>query len=166
MIAVRRLLEPTARAHPDIVRFHGLAHPLLAYRQAFGAQLANHARPAVSLFAGGELGADMSQQRQIADPAAELGRPRFGSPPTPCAKAAGAHLQHPALDDNRPHVAMRLDEGVSHLDPLAKYAVAFFKMSRSIRTRARSAFKRLISICSWLTAFTPSRSLSRPPPPP
>ena len=46
-----------------------------------------------------------------------------------------------------------LDEGVLQIDPLAKYAVAFSKMSRSIFTRASSARSRLISICSALRIY-------------
>ena len=57
---------------------------------------------------------------------------------------------------------MLLGEGVSHLNSLAKCAVAFFKMPRSIRTQAISAFKRLISVCSWLIGLTPSRRVNRP----
>ena len=48
---------------------------------------------------------------------------------------------------------MGLDEGVLQIDPLAKYAVAFPRMSRSIFTRANSARSRLISICSALTGL-------------
>ena len=44
-----------------------------------------------------------------------------------------------------------LDEGVLQIDPLAMYAFAFLRMSRSIFTRASSARSRLISICSVLT---------------
>lgn len=55
---------------------------------------------------------------------------------------------------NREHVAhaahaellvMPFDERVSHFASLAKYAVAFFRMSRSSVTRASSCFSRLIS---------------------
>ena len=48
---------------------------------------------------------------------------------------------------------MAFDEGILHFWPFAKYAVAFPSMSRSIFTRASSARRRLISICS---AVTPS----------
>src|SRR5208282_2046173 len=53
------------------------------------------------------------------------------------------------------------NKGVLHFWPFAKYAVAFPRMSRSIFTRANSARKRLISICSELTLllFAP---VSRP----
>src|SRR5260370_18399607 len=52
--------------------------------------------------------------------------------------AAGADVQHPALRRHRPDHAMSLDKGVSHRDSLAKYAAAFFRMSRSIRALANS----------------------------
>ena len=48
---------------------------------------------------------------------------------------------------------MLLNEGALEIDPLAKYAVAFSKISRSIFTRASSALSRLISICSALTGL-------------
>src|SRR6267142_136478 len=62
-----------------------------------------------------------------------------------------AHPQHPALHTNRPHPPVISNKGVLHFGPFAKYAVAFPRMSRSTFTRANSARKRLISICSALT---------------
>ena len=62
-------------------------------------------------------------------------------------------LQYPALHRNRPHTPVALYEGVLQIDPFAKYAVAFPRMSRSIFTRANSARSRLISICSALTGL-------------
>ena len=47
---------------------------------------------------------------------------------------------------------MPFDEGVLHRYSLAKYAAAFFNISRSIFTRDNSVRRRLISICSALTA--------------
>ena len=46
-----------------------------------------------------------------------------------------------------------LDEGVFQIDPIAKYAVAFPNMSRSIFPRANSALSRLVSICATLTTL-------------
>ena len=43
-----------------------------------------------------------------------------------------------------------------HTDSRAKYAVAFFKMSRCILTRASSALKRASSICFALTGLAPA----------
>src|SRR5271169_1164245 len=52
----------------------------------------------------------------------------------------------------------------SHIDPehAAQYAIAFPEISRSIVTRARSARKRLISICSAVTFDRLSAPLSAP----
>ncbi len=61
------------------------------------------------------------------------------------------HFQHAALYLDRPLPAVVSNQGVLHFCPLAKYAIAFPSMSRSIVTRARSARKRLISICSAVT---------------
>jgi hypothetical protein len=78
--------------------------------------------------------------------------------------AAGAHTQNPALKSDRPDPGMALDKGIFHRDSLAKYAVAFFKMSRSIWASANSFRSRAISICSALTGLAavslsfPSRS--------
>src|SRR5277367_5060729 len=59
--------------------------------------------------------------------------------------------EHAALYSDRPLPAVASNQGVLHFCPLAKYAIAFPRMSRSIVTRARSARKRLISICSAVT---------------
>src|SRR5215469_13331709 len=57
---------------------------------------------------------------------------------------------------------MAFDEGILHFWPFAKYAVAFPRMSRSIFTRASSARKRLICICSGVTPALPLPSFSFP----
>src|SRR5207248_752701 len=57
----------------------------------------------------------------------------------PGVEAASRDLQHPAEQPHRPVLPMVLDEGVPHDDSLAKKAVAFFKMSRSIWSRLFSA---------------------------
>ncbi|WZI46269.1 hypothetical protein RTZ60_003725 [Pseudomonas syringae pv. actinidiae] len=68
-------------------------------------------------------------------------------------KAGRTDAQHPALHNDRPETAMSKNERVLQLDAFAKYAVAFSRMSRSILTRANSARKRLISICSGVTGL-------------
>ncbi len=50
---------------------------------------------------------------------------------------------------------MAFNKGILHFWPFAKYAVAFPRMSRSIVTRASSARRRLISICSAVTPALP-----------
>ena len=49
---------------------------------------------------------------------------------------------------------MPLDEGVSHDDSFAKYAVAFFSMSRSIRVRGRVARKHADPMSAGRAGFT------------
>src|ERR1039458_7407258 len=77
--------------------------------------------------------------------------------------ARDAHQQHPALHTDRPDQLVALNKGVLHFWPFAKYAVAFPRMSRSIVTRASSARRRLISICSALTCGFPLAPFNVPP---
>src|SRR5450631_3083961 len=70
--------------------------------------------------------------------------------------------EHAALYSDRPLPAVASNQGVLHFCPLAKYAIAFPKMSRSIVTRARSARTRLIYICSAATVDRLSAPFSVP----
>src|SRR5260370_30776902 len=120
------------------------------------------ARPTVGALHLVEDRLDVKQQGDVADPTARLEMP--GSFPLTrliLMVAAGADVQHPALRRHRPDHAMSLDKSVSHRDSLAKYAAAFFRMSRSTRALASSAFTRAISICSAPPAL-PSTSRTRP----
>ena len=63
----------------------------------------------------------------------------------PSIVAAPMNRHHPAQGADRKLLFIRLDESVPHMDSLAKYAVAFFRMSRSSVTRFNSALRRLIS---------------------
>ena len=56
--------------------------------------------------------------------------------------AAGVHIHDHAQLTNSMGLLVALDECVPHPDCLAKYAAAFFKMSRSSVTRLSSAFRR------------------------
>src|SRR5271167_701293 len=105
-------------------------------------------------------GTDMHQQSFVTQMTA---RGYLLAPPHVLVVAGHADSEHPALHPDRPHSLVALDEGVPHFCPLAKYAVAFPRMSRSIVTRANSARKRLISICSAVTCALPLAPLSVPP---
>ncbi len=59
---------------------------------------------------------------------------------SPSVKTTPGSFQHVALRCNRPDSSMLLDELVFRLDSLTKKAVAFFKISRSIRSRSRPAY--------------------------
>jgi len=60
---------------------------------------------------------------------------------------AGMHLKGLAETSNRVLHRQLADEGVLQPDSLAKYAAAFFRMSRSSVTRLSSARRRCNSIC-------------------
>ena len=77
--------------------------------------------------------------------------------------AGHAHIKHPALHRDGLHAAVVLYEGVLQVNPFAKYAVTFPRISRSIFIRASSARSLLISICSALTGLlsTPKSLPSR-----
>ncbi|BAQ68694.1 hypothetical protein NHU_01536 [Rhodovulum sulfidophilum] len=73
----------------------------------------------------------------------------------PSIKAAGMNQKHPAHGPDRKDQPVLSNERIPHRDSLAKYAVAFFRISRSSVTRARSRFSRRISSAwaatSWIT---------------
>jgi hypothetical protein len=148
MMAVGRRFVLPLRACPNGVVPHHLAHPLLTNPNVPLPQLAPDPRPAIG--ASG-FGVDrLDEQRQIAHaPHALVGH---FLPMQVLLKSSGADIQDRALYRDRPVPTVSLNKGVLHRYSLAKYAVAFFKMSRSIFTRDNSVRRRLISICSALTA--------------
>jgi len=60
----------------------------------------------------------------------------------PRIKSAWMNTEHPAHCTDGKHRAMHFDERVSHFASLAKYAVAFFYMSRSSVTLTLSPILR------------------------
>src|SRR4051794_29695679 len=76
------------------------------------------------------------------DQGALPGRPDALRPPPPVVVAARGDAQDPAHQPDRPSLAVAFDEVVPHDDSLAKKAVAFFRMSRSIVSRLFSARSR------------------------
>jgi len=63
----------------------------------------------------------------------------------PRIETAGMQSEDFAHHPNRKLLAVFVDEGVLHSGLLAKYAAAFFRMSRSVVTRLSSAFSRAFS---------------------
>ena len=127
---------------------HQPLHTLLADADALSTQFPPDARPAVRSTIGRIHGTDMHQQRLRA----QMTAPSDLEPTNKVFVVSSyAYSQHPALHADRPHTAVASNHGVLHFCPLAKYAIAFPRMSRSIVTRANSARKRLISICSAVT---------------
>src|ERR1700694_4252388 len=75
--------------------------------------------------------------------------------PLPRPESTDAHRQSRAHRRQRIRFALTFDPGVLHSASLAKYAVAFFNISTSIRSRAFSARTRDSSICSGVIALAP-----------
>src|SRR5260370_38240616 len=129
----------------DTVLLHEALHRLLADADALSMQFAPDARPAVSSAIGRIHGTNMHQQCL----SAQVTTPSDLQPMNKVLVVAShTYPQHPALHADRPHTPIASNQGVLHFCPLAKYAIAFPRMSRSIVTRASSARKRLISLCS------------------
>src|SRR5664279_241240 len=151
--------EPPLAASLKAVLLHQPLHPQLANANALRPQLPPDARPSIRSAILRIDGADVNEQCFVAEMPAlsniHTPRPVF-------MVARDAHAQHPALHPDWPHPPVMLNKGVLHFWPFAKYAVAFPRMSRSILTRANSARKRLISICSALTALLLLAPLSLP----
>ena len=68
----------------------------------------------------------------------------------------GADAQHLTGQPDGPLGLVHGYPGVLHCGSFAKYAVAFPRMSRSMRRRAFSARERASSICSALTGLSPT----------
>src|SRR4030095_6650959 len=72
-------------------------------------------------------------------------RPLARRPVPPLVVAAARYAQHGAQARHLEQPAMATDEGVLHGSSRAKYAAAFFRMSRSSVTFASSRFSRATS---------------------
>src|SRR6516162_5161078 len=146
-------------ASTDAVLLHEPLHSLLAHANAAPDQFPPDARPAIGAAMLRAQRPDMRQQSCITQMPA-----RSDLPPSRqmLMEAGYADLEHPALHTDRPDPPMAFNKGVFHFWPFAKYAVAFPRMSRSIFTRASSARKRLISICSAVTPVLPLTSFIVP----
>src|SRR6185437_4738638 len=115
---------------------HEFSHRVLAAILAPCPQFPVHTRTAVAFFDLLMDGLDFDDQRLTPSLA------YTGGTPSPGVVAAGGNLQQPTHQSHRPVGAVFVDEAVFHSDSLAKKAVAFFKMSRSIWSRLFSARRR------------------------
>src|SRR5690606_9988549 len=82
-------------------------------------------------------------------------------PPPPGIEPAALDAQHPAHAGNAKFRQVRLHERVLRPYPLAKYAAAFFRMSRSSVTRRSSACSRRTSEACPASASRTSGALRR-----
>ena len=103
------------------------------------------------LFVSGQIAIDPAtfQPRLLDQPQQPLilPLPRRDRRCAPGIVAAGMHFHHPAHASHRMLGFMSPDECVPYRDSLAKYAAAFFRMSRSSVTRLSSALSSRNSAC-------------------
>ena len=139
--AVRGALAAPFATGRQAIFAHQASHALAANPAAMGAKFGMHARAAVAAAVGFVGGADFAAEHPV--------RCRMGTlrPVDPVVVAAPAHPQHFAHDADRKLGDVVTHERIAHLRPGAwpKMSAAFFKMSRSIRTRSSSRRNRPIS---------------------
>src|SRR5690606_25672546 len=122
-----------------------------------------HTRPSIFFFDFSVNSSNIGQDAFIAKPArAARWRPLAATTP-PVEESAVADIEHWAHRPDGPVRLHFLNPGVPCSVSCAKYAAAFFAISRSIVSRAFSALRRAISICSGVTAFSGFWALPRPP---
>lgn len=156
MLVVRGGNKFTFPPRFDAVPLHEPLDTFFTYLDAVCPQLFPDSRPAVFAFAARMGCLDMNQQRFIAGALAGV-RWRGSIFAALMLKiSAGTDTQHFTLHGDRPLLLVTPNPGVLHADSRAKNAVAFFKMSRSILTRASSALNCANSICSALTGLAPA----------
>src|SRR5450631_990671 len=80
----------------------------------------------------------------------------------PLMEPGSRHIEQPAHPAYRPNRSMSRNEAVPHLDSFAKYAAAFFRMSRSIRASANSRLSRSISLACSVLSCVPDFSSHLP----
>ncbi len=145
MSAIGGDAETPLAASANTVLPHQLLHPLLAPADTLSTQFAPDARPAVSSAIGRIHGANLHHQcfrAQVPTPSGLQTNKVLMIASHALPRASGA------ARGSATHTPMASNQGVLHFCPLAKYAIAFPRMSRSMVTRASSARRRLISICS------------------
>ena len=106
-----------------------------------------HARTAVTALARSVHGANVVQQCRVLD------YPSAVRPLAPGIEASHRHPEHAAHHRDGPAAAMLLDGPEPHRNGLAKMAIPFLRMSRSIRSRSTSRLRRAIS-AAWSACGT------------
>jgi hypothetical protein len=142
----------------DAVFPHQTTYPFLTHAVTSCHKFFLHFWPTVFTFDLCVDGADVGQQSFVAhalEGARLAGFPQAFTP-SMLKVAAGADAQYVAGQRDGPMGFVTGYPGVLHRDSRAKYAVAFFRMSRSIFTRASSALSRANSICSGFTGLSPA----------
>eukprot|EP01133_Synstelium_polycarpum_P027706 gene27707-33490_t len=121
------------------------AHPLSAHELALLAELLRDTRSTITTSTVAVYGLHLDIQILVCQ------GPRAGRSHAPLAVSRAGHRQNPAQPADGVFVAMILDPGVLHRDPLAKYAVAFRRISTSSFASASSLRSRLFSASNSVT---------------
>src|SRR4051812_36330172 len=124
---------------PDAVPAHHPFDPLAADALARGTQFGMNTWCPIAASMGGMNPPDIAQQLAIGDLA------RAFWPGSPSVIARRRYTERIAHDAHRPDIPLILDQAEPHLGGSKKMATAFFKMSRSMRSRSFSRRSREIS---------------------
>ncbi len=152
MIAIGRFPEPFSILYCNASLFHQTACAVPTYILAILPQLLGHpTRTITSTCARMDL-SDPGNQKEIS----------INDDPTPIShilvKPAPAYPHHLAQNGDREGPLLLLDKVESHFDRLAKKAVAFFNMSRSISSRLTSLRSRCSSSFSGVMHPLPGKA--------
>src|SRR5690606_5010447 len=139
--------RPAFRAPVQALLAHQPPHPFGADRMAELTQVLHQPWTPIKPPAAGMAGTQVAAQRCV-----PIG-PRLGLTALVVIEARPCHTEQPAQHTERIMSPFTCDEGVLHLDSLAKNAVAFFKISRSILSVAFSARRRANSLSISLTGW-------------
>src|SRR5690606_28049070 len=145
MVGIRGATTLAAVPAHDLVFLHQAANSLKSNVLTSTSQGHMNTRTAVAAETLGVQHADLTDQTLVG------ALTRRGRPATPLVIAAAGNLQQLAQHRYRILLSHRIDRGVLHCDSLTKNAVAFFRISFSIFSRAFSARSLLSSISNSLT---------------
>ena len=158
MVGIRRHPVGALVDRSQRLPLQAAAHPLRTHLQALLAQPANDARTPIAAFARRVQCRHLRIQPRIGL------RPGARRTPPPLQIARARHHQQSAHPADRVIVAMLLDPGVPHRDSFAKYAAAFFTISRSSLALASSRRSRAFSASTSETGRLTGPPRPRPEP--
>src|SRR5205085_12454248 len=136
MVRIGGAAERSGRLGPNFVVTHELGHGVDAAVVPAGRQFGVDARAAVACLELGMDRPDLPKQGVVPLLAGA------GGAVAPGVVASGRNVERVAQHADRPLALVFVDEAEGHIASRAKSAVAFFRMSRSARSRRFSARRR------------------------
>src|SRR5665213_2144299 len=137
----RHAVRPSIH-RPKLLTLQALTHTLMPRCRSLVAKFPNNPLSSIAAAAAGVDRGNLNIQIRVGDGT----RTRTAS--SPLTVAAPGNRQQSTHPGDRELVAMLLNPGVSHRDPLAKYTAAFFTISRSSFASANSRRSRAFSASS------------------